>query len=197
MAVGAAIIATTGSSQSRADASTIQPLTQRFAVFSQNALPASPGSLSEKAQLWLASVRANQQVRLDAEAPQKAEELSVTSLATIETGDRATVVAALGDDEICALDEASEVGTCATADLAEAGHAFSATPAGCDAYHVIGFMPDGVSSLEVEASGEEIPVTSNVYDATLSAEDTTLTSQQSSVEVVLPLGEYANMNPAC
>jgi hypothetical protein len=58
-------------------------------------------------------------------------------------------------------------------------------------------MPDGVSSLEVEASGNDIPVMSNVYEATLSAENTTLTSQNFSVEVVLPLGDYASMNPGC
>jgi hypothetical protein len=196
LAVGAAVIATTGGNQSRAAASTVQPVTQRFGVFRQNTLPISPGSLSDKAQQWLASVQATQQGGAQ-EASQDAEELPVASVVATGGGDKATVVAALGNDEICALDESSEVGTCATADLAGAGHAFSAAPAGCDAYHVIGFMPDGVSSLEVEASGNDIPVMSNVYEATLSAENTTLTSQNFSVEVVLPLGDYASMNPAC
>jgi hypothetical protein len=214
LAAGAAVIATNGSSQSRADASTIRPVTQRFGVFRQNALPVSPSSLSDKGQLWLGSIQANQKARLAAEASQMpsdsppatvpnaaVEGSSVSSLVTIASGDGATVVAALGEEQICAFDETAEVGTCTTADLAEAGHAFSAAPAGCNAYHVIGVMPDGVSFLEVKASSSDavkkIPVTSNVYEATLSAEETVLTSQNPSVEVVLPLGDYASMNPAC
>ncbi len=210
LAAGAVAVASNGGGQGSADASTIQPVTQKFGVFRQSAVPVSPSSLSDKAQLWLGSIQGSQQARLAAAASQTpsgnqpatvpnsaVEGSSVSSLVTIEGGSGATVVAALGEEEICAFDETSEVGTCANAGLAEAGRAFSAAPAGCGAYHVIGVMPDGVSSLAVNGSGKNIPVTSNVYEATLSAEETVLTSQNPSVEVVLPLATYASMNPAC
>lgn len=224
LATGAAVVATGGTGQSRADASTDQPVTQRFGVFRQDALSVAPSSLSDKAQLWLDSIQANQRTRaaieaqrarLASEAAQAAgantstptrdravEGSSLSSLARVDGGDGTVVVAALGDEEICAYSEATEVGTCATAALAEAGRAFSAAPAAeCGSYHVIGIMPDGVSSLQAKAAGtdavREIPVTSNVYEATLGAEETVLTSQNPPVEVVLPLGDYARMNPGC
>lgn len=211
LAVGAAAIVVNGSSQSRADASTAQPVTEQFAVFSQGAIPVSPSSLSGKAQLWLESIQGNQRTRLAAEASQTSgdssaqeaadEGSSLSSLTTVERGDGTTVVAALGKEMICAFDEGSELGTCAAAGLAEAGGAFTAAPEGCNAYRVFGVMPDGVTSLTAKTAGSdavrEIAVSSNVYEATLSAEETVLTSENPSVEVALPLGEYAGMNSAC
>lgn len=206
LAAGAAAVAINEGKQSSADASTIQPVTQRFGVFSQDALAVSPSTLSDKAQLWLESI--SQGARLATEASQApmepgtaAEGSSISSLAKVEGDNGVTLVAARGDEEICAFAETSEVGTCATDSLAEAGRAFSAAPAGCSAYHVVGIMPNGVSSLAVKTSGTDavqvIPVRSNVYEATLSAEEAVLTSQNPSVELILPLGEYAEMNPAC
>ena len=208
LAVGAAAIIANGTSQSRADASTAQPVTEQFAVFSQGAAPVSPSSLSDKAQVWLETIQGNQRARLAAEASRASSDSSaavdgssLSALATAEGGDGITVVAALGKETICAFDEGSELGTCAAAGLAEAGGAFTAAPEGCDAYRVLGVMPDGVTSLTAKTAGsdavKEIPVSSNVYEAILSAEETVLTSENPSVEVALPLDEYAGMNPAC
>ena len=205
-------LAVNGSSQSYAEASAAQPVTKQFGVFANGEAQVSQGSLSDTAGRWLESIQAGQRTRLAAEAARAqgggsldssanagGGEPSVTALAETEGSDGSTVVvAAVGDEEICAFDEGSELGTCAPTTLAATGHAFSAAPAGCDAYNVIGVMPDGVSSLTVTPGDSKvIPVTSNVYEATLSAKKTTLTSQNPPMEVVLPLDEYAKLNPAC
>lgn len=195
-------IAMNGGGQDRAGATATETVEQQFQVFSQGA--ETPDTLPEKAQQWLASIQSNQSARLAEESSQSvaADNSEVSALAAVEGSEGSSVlVAALGGETICTLNETPEIGVCASKQLAEAGHAFSATPVGCDAYSVIGIMPDGVSSLSINSSGGgsdgAIPVESNVYEATLSAEDTVLTSEDPAIQVELPLGEYANMNPAC
>jgi len=186
-----------GGGQDRAGATTVQTVAQQFRVFSQGA--AAPDSLPEKAQQWLASIQGSQSAHLAEESQSAtAENSEVSALAAVQGSDGSSIyVAALGQDTICTLNETSETGVCANEHLAETGNAFSATPIGCDAYSVIGIMPDGVSSLSINGGDGTIPVASNVYEATLSAKDTVLTSEDPAIQVELPLVEYASMNSAC
>jgi hypothetical protein len=111
------------------------------------------------------------------------------------------VVAAEVGGRVCVLSEGLEVGVCAGRGLAESGKAFSAAPAGCGSYHVVGVMPDGVTSLDATtADGRDagsIPVQGNVYEATLPAEDTILSSASAGIEVELPLADYAAADSSC
>ena len=195
-----------------ADASQPRTLRQAFGVLREASAAESSNKLSGKAEIWLASVESSQGVDRGSQIAGLGSESSIAvdasdsiaspgPVTTVEDSSGATAVVAEVNEGICALVEGSGIGLCADQALAEAGHAFSAAPSGCNAYKVVGFMPDGVSSLSVLAPSHQdpqsIPVRSNLYEVTLSAEDTVLKSDQAGVEVELPLGSYKEANPDC
>jgi hypothetical protein len=94
---------------------------------------------------------------------------------------------------------------CAPEASAKAGQVYtavpnrSASPGGCAAWSVTGLVPDGIDSLTVEAPGAKdaavVPVTSNIYEATLAPVRTILRAGTMTIE--LPLDQFAAGNAAC
>ena len=206
--VGIAVSSSGGSG--RADASDVQPVDEHFAVFREQLVPTGVSSLPAKSQQWLRAIQVSsaQAEQLAAgtdqarsSQPMVEERTSVSALTTVgPVGDGSTVAVAVVGQNVCAFDEGPGIGECANQNLALAGRAFSAVPVGCDNYRVLGLMPDGVSDLSVTTpSGTtgSVAVSSNIYEATLPAERTTLVSKDPPVEVELPLDQYAAMNDAC
>ena len=112
-------------------------------------------------------------------------------------------LAAIGDS-LCVVRQRSI--SCNEGARAVAGELFGAAPDGCGGYHLLGAVPDGVTQLSVDRRGDgsldtNLPVTSNVYEASLSAVDTVVTGVNSAGEAVfkveLPLEWYAATNDAC
>ena len=206
LAVVAVVVALSGGGHSSADA-TPQPTAQgQFSILSGTSTDAA--SLSKNAQQWLSSVSSSQSSNLAAEAAgattdslAQASTSDVTAIGTAEGSSGDTVVVAEVGGRVCALSEGFEVGLCAGKGLAESGQAFSAAPVGCDAYHVVGLMPDRVSSLSATTVGGrevgQVPVHGNVYEATLAPEDSVLSATDGAIEVELPLADYAASNTAC
>jgi hypothetical protein len=208
MAAVAAVVALAGGGHNSAAASPQPTAEGQFAVLAQGPASTDPESLSEKAREWLSSISSDQSSNLAAEAAgatagslAQSGTSDVTALGTTEGSSGDTVVAAEVGGRVCVLSEGFEVGVCAGRGLVEAGQAFSAAPVGCDAYHVVGVMPDGVSTLTATTVGGQsagqIPVEGNVYEATLTPEDTVLSAAGGDIEVELPLADYAAGNSAC
>lgn len=115
------------------------------------------------------------------------------------------MVVVAGGDSLCFYNLDGGMSNCASAALAAAGQIYTASPDlsasadGCAGWRVTGVMPDGVDSLAVDGPGAKgpasIPVSSNVYAATLAPVRTTLSSGAITVE--LPLDEFAAGNTAC
>jgi hypothetical protein len=92
--------------------------------------------------------------------------------------------------------------SCGEEEQVVAGKIFGARPEGCNAYSVTGLVPDGIEHLTVDVGGDgtadgSLAVEGNVYAATLKATDTTLSSDDGSVKVSLPLDWYASQNESC
>jgi hypothetical protein len=119
-----------------------------------------------------------------------------------EAGDDITIAAIR--DSICVVQQRSI--SCNEETRAVAGELFGAAPVGCDRYHVLGAVPDGVTELLVNARAEDatdstLPVRSNIYEGNLNAGDTVITGLNNAGEAVfkteLPLDWYAATNDAC
>lgn len=204
LATLATVALLTGTGHSAADATPPPTVHGQFEVLSEGAGSSDRASLSDKARQWLSSIGSEQSTQLSAEAAgattgtlTQAPSSEPTAIATAEGSSGDTVVVAEVAGRLCVLSEGFEVGLCASRSLAEAGQAFSAAPAGCSAYHVVGIMPDGVTALTTSTGTSEIPVRSNVYEATLSPQDTVLSSTDGNVRVEIPLSGYAAGNSAC
>lgn len=106
------------------------------------------------------------------------------------------------DEQTCLLSKNDGSGPCGSNEQVALGKSFSAYPVGCDAYMVVGIMPDGVEELSIAsrtkgAAERSIPVVSNIYHAKLGTTKTTLTSADDSVKVTLPLDWYTSDNDGC
>lgn len=124
----------------------------------------------------------------------------VTETGAVETSSGHEVVVAATEDEICARDLSTEASNCGSTAMVTQGRIFVATPAGCDAWTVLGVVPNGVDRLNIERNGAvegSVPVSSNVYETTLPAEATTLSSADGSIRIKLPLASYSAQNEAC
>lgn len=106
--------------------------------------------------------------------------------------------------KICVVSTGRGPGNCAPSDQAAEGQMFTASPAPdqCNSVHVLGLVADGIGEMSIDQgglgrTGESIPVTSNVYTATLPARPTTLTADDGSVSVSMPLDSYVSQNSAC
>lgn len=165
---------------------------ETFAVLETGA--ADPAVLSQEAQAWLGS--------LD-DFGGGTTPPSEVGAATAPTGD--AMVVAASEESVCFLNADLGMSNCAdpsdvaTGQVYTAAPDFEASPDGCAGWKVIGLMPDGVDSLTVDAPGADgpvtIPVTSNVYTATLPPVRTTLSSGDISVEI--PLDQFASGNTSC
>jgi hypothetical protein len=177
---------------SRSDATEVPSTAETFSVLETDSV--SSTALPDEAQKWLSNLG-------DFGGPDAPP--SEVGVATTPAGDE--VVVAGATDSLCAYKIDGGMSNCADADLAGTGQVytaspdFSASPDGCAGWNILGLMPDGVESLTVDAVGGEgpstIPVTSNVYTATLPPVRTTLSSGSISVEI--PLDQFAAGNTAC
>lgn len=174
-------------SAGRSGASPVKTPSQRFGVLTPATTPAV-AQLPTEAQSWLGTL---------GDLPGSGS-LSSVGLARVPGGG-SVAVAQTGED-VCINNVQASSATCGSAAMGATGKLFVATPAGCGSYEVTGIVPDGVASLNVEASGSKvasIPVSENVYVATLPAVETVLTSADGSVTIEVPLGWYGRTGEAC
>lgn len=178
---------------SRSDATEVPATSETFSVLEASNAD-GVGSLPDAVKEWVDSLP---------EFGGPTTPLDEVGVADTASGDEVVVVA--GGPSICFYNLDGGMSNCANAALAAAGQIYTASPDlsasadGCAGWSVTGVMPDGVDSLAVDAQGVRgpaiIPVTSNVYTATLAPVRTTLSSGAISVE--LPLDEFAAGNTAC
>lgn len=179
VAVAAALILVAASTEADSTEGASEAVAGEYAVLSSSNVEAAPSNVASALSL----------VEQMSGAP--ADSFGVADLASGDTA----LVAATG--QFLCVAEIDGQASCGDADQAKSGDVFGATPAGCDAYRVVGLVPDGVDELVVSGQDASIPVTDNVYSATLAAVDTALASQDGSVSVDLPLGWYAKDNSGC
>lgn len=165
------------------------------------------GDLPPQGAEWLTMVQRLPQPRASITEFAPEETATVSEIGSGPTAGGGTAVLAEVGDLICAVQlepEARVPGTsaCGEAELAAAGRAFTATPAGCDAYRLWGIMPSGVEVLSISsAAGQmQVPVSSNVYEAELEPVATVVSGRFESGEafdVHVPLNKYAAMDEGC
>lgn len=161
----------------------------------QPATPNALAAISDEANNRLRFVMSH----LDLRAPESVAAVGVAGSGRNET----TVVAAGG--VICAF-LVHGIGGCDDRERVEAGQSIGAEPIGCDAYRVLGVVPDGVTKILVDSGSDgtidtTVPVESNVYIAVLKPAYTTAVgvgpSGQTQFTVEVPLDYYASTNGAC
>lgn len=176
----------------KSDATEAPSMADNFGVL-QPASPSAVQALPDGSQEWLGNLP---------EYGGPAEEPSEVGVADTPAGEVAVVGA---EESICVYDPGESMSNCAGSGLAASGQVYTASPVfdaspnGCADWQILGLMPDGVTSLTVDAAGGNgpatIPVTDNVYTATLPPVPTTLSSGDISVEI--PLDQFAAGNTAC
>ncbi len=178
------------------------PRTGAFSVLGLGATETTVANLPAAAQQWLKVAAINPLVAVEgAGGSAGAQTPEAPSKVTTALGpdEQKLTFAALGD-RVCFLDESVGAANCGGRSLVEQGDLFTATPAGCN-FNVVGMMPDGVSSLSARSdSGQAlptVPVVSNVYSIVAPPENLTLTSQDGSVSVQVPLSVYAKEAGRC
>jgi hypothetical protein len=178
--VAAAVVLIASTSQADSPVRASETTADDFGVLSSSDIGTVPGDLSTA----VSAVKQMTGLPID-----------TVGVAELASGDSA-LVAATGS-YVCVASAGGNA-SCGEESLALSGELFGATSVGCDAYHVVGLVPDGVSELSVEGQdAKTIPVNDNVYSATLAPVDTTLSSNDGSVSISVPLGWYAKDNSAC
>jgi hypothetical protein len=147
-------------------------------------------ALPPRAKTWLTATETT---------PYAGGQVSLLGSTSIEGGE--IVVATVGNST-CALSLKEEVSACGETERVEDGEIFAASPSGCDAYTVIGMVPDGITELSVDRGADgkveaTLPVVSNVYQGTFESVHTVLRNAAGGVAINLPLSSYASMNDGC
>ncbi|MDQ5893796.1 MAG: hypothetical protein QG596_57 [Actinomycetota bacterium] len=162
--------------------------------------PASESTISEQPE----AVREQLELVTDGVAARSpTEPVEVTGIGdTVIPGEGKVSVAQVGE-EVCAF-QVYEIGSCADEAEIAMGRIFTATPAGCEHYDVLGIVGNDIESILVSPEGESgyrLDVVENIYLGTFAAVQTAITgldaSGNTALTNLLPLGEYLEQNEAC
>ena len=170
-----------------------EPSLEVIDPFSSSTIEEQPEAVREQLDLMTDGVAAR--------SPE--EPVEVTGIGdTFIPGEGKVSVAEVGE-EVCAF-QIDEIGSCADDEEIAMGRIFTATPAGCQHYDVLGIVGNEIESILVSPEGEpgyQVEVSENIYLGTFAALPTIIygldASGSTAFTNLLPLDEYLEQNVAC